>query len=178
MCNPIALGVAGLGLSAAGQYQQYRGQRKEAARGNAAADQNIALAHEEFDTQMFDIRTAQGQVADDARTEESERVRAAREEAATISTIAGEYGDGNNTTRLVNDAAQAAAQDVGTIQLNRDRRLSEVSKDATAARIERDRQVAGINSSRPTKPSRTGLMLGIAGTALQGAEIWQRHRPK
>jgi hypothetical protein len=177
MCNPVVPLVAGTALSMYGQKRAYDQAKGDAARINSAADQNVALADEEYVNQLSDIRTAQAQIGVDAASEESDRVRAAREESATIAAIAGEYADGNNTTRLLNDSAQEAGQDIGRLQINRDRRLAEVSKDATAARISRDRQVAGINSQRVSAPSRGSLMLGLAGTGIGAYNSYLKTRP-
>lgn len=169
---------ASLAIGAASAIQQNRAAKKAANKQNYYADQNLALNEEEYQNQLLDMREAQALVATDAVTEESERVRAAREEAATITAIAGEYGDGNNTQRLLNDAAQEAAQDVGTIRLNTARKQSEIGKDAGAARMAKQRSDVAVNSGRVSGPSRAGLLLGLAGTGLETANTWQRHRPK
>jgi hypothetical protein len=152
------------------------GARQQAKAAQATAATNTAYIAEDLQTTLADTRTAHTQIAADAASEESARVRAAREEAASIATIAGEYGDGNNTLRLQNDAAQDAALDVGNIQLNRGRQLTEVSKDAEQARKAASRGIA--NEQSRARTSRRGAYLGLAGTALSIGAQYNASRPK
>lgn len=158
---------ASLAIGAYGAAQQRRAAK-------AAANQNTAFIQEDYSNQILDMVNQRQQVADDAAQQESARVRDARSEAATIATIAGEYGDGNNTARLQNAAELAAAEDVATIRENRDRQVSDIGRGAEAASTAARH---GVAAQQRSVPGRSGIYLNTLGTGLQIASQYNRTRP-
>lgn len=153
MCEPTTISMVMMGIAAAGAVAQQDAQRKQV---NTQQDALKRQAEDDANTRGLQM----AQVSEAAAKEANDRNKAAREEAAVYDAIAGEYGGGVSAERQSANVMFNRDNDLSTVTANKDRQLSQLGHEGSAAGFKYQSQLASLN-----RPSTLGTALKIAGSA-------------
>lgn len=164
MCEPTTATYAMMAIAAASAATSYY-----------QTDQNAknqkAMVEDGYEKERRAILQQYEQINQTAQQDQSERHKEYLQENARIMTVAAEAGLGGATDgRIQAEASNNAAQDMATIESNRQRQIEGAHTQGGARQSQAAAQLAGIR-----RPSALGTGLQIAGSY---AQLQAAQRPK
>lgn len=155
MCG-TGLEIAAVAIAAAGAGASYYQTDQNAKKQTAMVEDGYAQERRAI-LQQFD------QINQTAQAEQSERHKEALQDEALLRAIGAESGLwGATNNRIEQEAANNAAQDMATIESNRQRQAEQAHTQGGARQSQAGAQLAGIR-----RPSALGTGLQIAGAATR-----------
>lgn len=154
MCNPVALAVAGLAVSAGGTVLGHVYQTKQA---NAQAD----AIEESSRQQMRAMAERQKQMNSAASDQMAERTRQALIERGRLRVASGESGLFDNSGRLMAESFFNEGFDIASIESNRAAAVKQSEYEVGGIRAQ-----AKSAANQISRPSFIGTGLQIAGAGM------------
>ena len=155
MCNPVAIAVIGLGLSAGSKIAQALGEKKR-------ANKNKKNAQEAFIADISDIIARVGEEQNAASQKIQQSFKASRRAASTARVSAGEAGvAGISVDLLLDDVARQHGEFAASVEDNLALVTRQAGRARSGARIRRDSRINAVRA-----PSWLSTALNIGTDAL------------
>lgn len=168
MCNPVALGVAGLALGGGSAIAQYQGQRQQAKQQERYQEKAMEAERQRALQEQSSIRMRQAQEQEATNRELGDVAMKAREAMARATTSAGESGvAGASVDALIDDFTRQEAEYRMGVGRQQEMRDVQTGLALTDAGFRSRNRLIDIN--RPiNKPSFLSGVLGAGSAGLSG----------
>jgi len=177
MCNPIAIGIAGIGMTAGSQIMNYMSQKGEAELQNEAnqkfldANKKAAILAAQQNEAQDTLRQSQDILAADAQLSDIDKLGKSTRSTAVVS--AAEAGlTGNSVDAIINDiAVKNGVNKVRTGQ-NLKMKLDQVQADKQGILVDAQNN---INTARQTVVRGPSIITPIFATAGAGLNTYNNY---
>lgn len=164
------MGWAAVGVQALGQIMNYKAQKEQVKAQRAAIRQEIENAILKMNRDFMNLEVSRKDAFDEAVGELSKIEIGSQSLVGSVdAAVNEEYAGGGNTGRLIQRSARADTERAkGQIKDNYKRQSNETDLNKETTWLDTKAFVKSKEMSMPQMPSKTALLVGLAGTALQG----------